>query len=248
MKRAIGLAGVAALALGMVVLSSDRGVAADDKADGVSMTDAGYKKLVKDASELVEKGLSEKGKVGTGKARLGALLIAGYAQYGKGDAAAGTRDNAIKLADAIKGNKADDAKKLLGALEEGKGKEGKVAILKEAKAAPADVMRAMSPTKIGGQGIEDHLKKMTAMKNKIAEGQLTDDFVAELEEVAVICALLRDSPSGKNPKDFATLAENSRDLAVKTAEAVKKKDGVLAASQLYKLTISCNKCHDKYKD
>jgi hypothetical protein len=252
MKRAIGLAGMAALALGMVTFTVERGIAADDKTDGVNLTADQYKKALDQASGLVKKGLGEKGKSAVAKARLGALLAAGYAAYSSGPEAdrAATRDAAIKLADLVKSGKADDAKKLADSLEkpEMKGKAGKVAVLKEAKGGPADVMRAFSPEKIGGQGIEDHFRKLTAMKNKIADGELTDALALELDEAAVIFAMLRDAPGGKNPKDFATLAENSRDFAVKTSDAVKKKDGVLAASQLYKLTISCNKCHDKYKD
>lgn len=254
MKRVIGLAGMAVLALGMVAFSVDRGLAADDKAEGVNMTADQYKKALTQAGELVKKGLGEKGKAGVGKARLGALLAAGYAAYaseGGSDAdRAATRDAAIKLADLVKSGKADDAKKLAGSLEkpDGKGKAGKIAVLKEAKAGAGDVMRAFSPEKIGGLGIEDHFKKLTAMKNKIADGELNDALAVELDQAAVIFAMLRDAPTGKNAKDFAKLAEDSRDLAVKTSDAVKKKDGVLAASQIYKLTISCNKCHDKYKD
>lgn len=253
MKRAMAWAGMAVLAMGIGFFAVDRSFAADDKADGVNLNEAQYKKALAQASELVKKGLGEKGKTGTAKARLGALLAAGYAQYSsaaaEGDRAA-TRDAAIKLADLVKGGKADDAKKLADSLEkpDGKGKAGKVAILKDAKATPGELMRAFSPEKIGGQNIEDHFKKLTAMKNKIADGELSDALALELDESATIFAILRDNPIGKNPKDFAKLAEDSRDFAVKTSDAVKKKDGVLAASQLYKLTISCNKCHDKYKE
>ena len=251
MKRAIGLAGMVALAVGIATFSV---TAADDKAGGVNMTDAQYKKALLASSALVKKGVGDKGKAGTAKARLGALLAAGFAEYAADGAPeadrAATRDAALKAADLVKSGKGDDAIKLADAFEkpEGKGKAGKVSILKEAKGGAGDLMRAFSPEKIGGQGIEDHFKKLTAMKNKIADGELTDALALELDEAAVIFAMLRDNPPAKNGKAFEGFAETSRDLAVKTSDAVKKKDGVLAASQLYKLTISCNKCHDKFKE
>jgi hypothetical protein len=246
MKRAIGFAGMMTVALGITAFTV---TAADDAGAGVNVTDAQYKKALAQSTELVKKGLGDKGKAGVGKARLGALLAAGFAQYSTVGSEA-TRDAGIKAADLVKSGKGDDAKKLAESFEkpEGKGKAGKVNILKEAKAGTGDVMRAFSPEKIGGQGIEDHFKKMTAMKNKIADGELTDALALELDESAVIFALVRDNPPAKNGKAFSAFAETSRDLAVKTSDAVKKKDGVLAASQLYKLTISCNKCHDKFKD
>lgn len=250
MKRVIGLAGMMAVALGIAAFSVG---AADEKGGGVNVTDAQYKKALVQSTELVKKGLGEKGKAGAGKARLGALLAAGFAQYstvGSEEDRAATRDAGIKAADLVKSGKGDDAKKIAEAFEkpEGKGKAGKVNVLKEAKGGTGDVMRAFSPEKIGGQGIEDHFKKMTAMKNKIADGELNETLALELDEAAVIFALVRDNPPAKNGKAFSDFAEVSRDLAVKTSDAVKKKDGVLAASQLYKLTISCNRCHDKFKE
>lgn len=250
MKRAMGLAGMVAVALGIATFSV---TAADEKAEGVNLTDGQYKKALAASTEVVKKGLSEKGKSATAKARLGALLAAGFAEYSsaapEADRAA-TRDAAIKAADLVKSGKGDDAKKLAEAFEkpESKGKTGKVSPLKEAKGGAGDVMRAFSPEKIGGLGIEDHFKKLTAMKNKIADGELNDALALELDQSAVIFAMLRDNPPAKGAKEFAKFAEDSRDFAVKTSDAVKKKDGVLAASQIYKLTISCNKCHDKFRE
>lgn len=244
MKHARGLVGTMVLALGLwlVGLSS----AADDK--GSTISEGDLKKLVSKSVDDIQKALAAgKEKKNATKARVQAVMIAAYAQSAE---AANVRDAAIKLAETIKGGKLDDAKKQaeeLAALKPEKGKLEATPILKKTKTEIGEVMRQFSPAAIGGYGIEAQLKKMSTSK-KLSEAQLSDDFVLTALQMAAIGELVKESPPAKNPKEFQKLAEDMRGMCALLAEQSKSKDGVASAATLYKLTIQCNKCHDRYRE
>jgi hypothetical protein len=248
-------AGLAALILGFLTFAERTG-AADADGAGIPASAAEYKKLVAQGADVVKKGVEAKDKKGLTKARGAALMIAAYSQYSDKGGPAGdratVRDAAIKLAEAIKANKLDDARKQADGIADlkadPKAKPDPVEIMKLAKGQPGEVMRLLNATPVGGLGVEAHFKKLTAIKKEIPEGQLSDEFLNEAFMVAAMAALLRDNPPAKNPKQFVKFAEDTHGHAVRLAEAIKKKDGVGSNQALYELTKSCNRCHDKYRD
>lgn len=245
MMHARAWAGAVMLVLGLwlVGLSS----AADDKG-GLVISEDDLKKLVAKSTDEIQKALKAgKEKKHVTRARVQAVMIAAYAQ---GAESANVRDAAMKLADTIKGGKLDDAKKLteeLAALKPEKGKIEHVAILKKTGTEVGEVMRQFSPTAIGGFGIEAHLKKLSTSK-KLSEAQLTDDFVLTALQMAAIADLIKDAPPAKNPKEYQKMADEFREMSLSLAESAKPKDGVKSAATLYKMTIQCNKCHDRYRE
>lgn len=252
-------AGTTLLALGLWYLAvGDRSHAADDKATGgVAMSEDEFKKLVASSVKNIQKALSEKpDKKNTLKAQTAAVMIAAYAQYAQGGPSAADkaslRDAALKLADTIAAGKVDDAKKQTDGLAAAKAdpaaKTEPVPILAKSKLDLAKVMRQFGPVVIGGYGIEDRLKKMTALGNKLPEAQMSEEFVLTLLQIATIAALAKDNPPSKNPAGFVKLSEDFRVLATTVADASRMKEGPKAAATLYKMTIHCNKCHDKYRN
>jgi hypothetical protein len=250
-------AGLAALILGIGLTSfTERTGAADAAGAGIPASADDYKKLVAQAADVAKKGIDEKGKKGLTKARGAAIMIAAYAQYADQGGPAGdratVRDAAIKLADAIKANKLDDAKKQAGAIVDLKAdpaaKPEAVAILKAAKGQPGEVMRLLNTPTVGGLGAELHFKKLTSIKKEIPAKELNEEFLNEAFLTAAMLSLLRDNPPAKNPKQFVKFAEDAQGFAVRLVEAIKKKDGVAANQSLYELTKSCTRCHDKYRD
>lgn len=247
MKHARAWVGMTVLALGLwfVGLSS----AADEKSkDSIPISDAAFKKLVAKSVDDIQKALAAgKEKKNATKARVQAVMIAAYAQNNE---AGNVRDAAIKLAETIKGGKLDDAKKQaeeLAALKPEKGKAEPVAILKKTGTEVGEVMRQFSPAAIGGYGIEAQIKKMSTSK-KLTPAQMTDDFVLQCIQMAAIGALVKDLPPAKNPKEFQKLADEMRVLFSHLSEESEAKDGVKGAATLYKMSIHCNKCHDKYRE
>lgn len=245
MKHARGYMGTMVLALGLWLVGLSN--AADDKG-GLSISEGDLKKLVSKSVDDIQKALAAgKEKKNATKARVQAVMIAAYAQ---GAEAANVRDAAIKLAETIKGGKLDDAKKQadeLAALKPEKGKIEPVPILKKTKTEIGEVMRQFSPAAIGGYGIEAQLKKMSTSK-KLSETQLSDDFVLTAWQMAAIADLIKEAPPSKNPKEFDKMAGDMRSMCTLLAEQSKGKDGVASAATLYKLTIQCNKCHDRYRE
>lgn len=248
MKQARGCAGMALLALGLCVVAVRDNRAADDKG-GIPITEADLKKLVKATTENVQKALAAgKDKKSVAKARVAAVMIAAYAQHAKAGA---VRDAALKLADAVKAGKLDEAKKqaeaLAGLKIETAGTLAAVPLLKPSQTAIGEVMRQFASPGDGGYGIEAQLKKLTSSK-KLSEAQMGDDFVHTAFLLAAIGDLLKEAPPAKNAKDFQKLADELRSLGALLAEQSKSKNGAASAATLYKLTIQCNKCHDKFKD
>lgn len=221
--------------------------AADDK-DGLVISEADLGKLVAKSVDEIQKALKAgKEKKHVTRAKVQAVMIAAAAQ---GAGAGNVRDAAIKLAETIKGGKLDDAKKQaeeLGALKPEKGKADHVAILKKTGTEVSEVMRQFSPTAIGGFGLEATLKKLSTSK-KLSEAQMSDDFVLTALQMAAIADLIKDAPPAKNPKEYVKMADEFRAMSASLAESAKPKDGVKSAATLYKLTIHCNKCHDRYRE
>jgi hypothetical protein len=255
-------AGIAVLALGMWWLAgAETSTAADDKEAPLPIAEADFNKLVDQNVKIIQKTLGEtKSKVNTNKARAAAIMIAAYAQYGQDGASAEQRatlrDAALKLAGLIEKGKTDDAKKaadaLAGLKADAKAKPGPVPILKQADVDKIDIiMRQFNIAAVGGYGIENHYKKLTGSggtKKELPAAAMNDDLMLMAYRTAAIAELVKEFKPDKNAKDFQRFAEDTRLLAVALAQATKKKDGPAALAVVYKLTISCNKCHDKFKD
>lgn len=255
-------AGIAVLLLGVWWLAgAETSNAADDKEAPLPIAEADFNKLVDQNVKIIQKTLGEKtSKVNTNKARAAAIMIAAYAQYGKGGASpeqrATLRDAALKLAGLIEKGKADDAKKEADALSSLKpdaaAKPEPVPILKKANVDKIDlIMRQFNIAAVGGYGIENHYKKLTGSggtKKELSAAAMNDDFLLMAYRTVAIAELVKEFKPDKGAKEFQKYAEDMRVLAVALAEATKKKDGPTALAVVYKVTISCNKCHDKFKD
>lgn len=246
------------LTLGLWFLpAGEPGKAADAKDGGLPIAEGDFRKLVAHSTKVIQKALSDKpDKKNLDKARLAAVMIAAYAQYAQGgpsEQEKGTlRAAALKLADTIKAGKTADAKKQADALAtlkpDASAKPASGSLLKDAKMELGDVMHQFAATSEGGLGIDGQLKLLNGSAGEIPKAKLTDELAMTSYQIAAAAELAKEHTPDKNPEQFKMMAENVRETAVDMAKATKDKDGPLALKVVYKLSINCNKCHQKFRD
>jgi hypothetical protein len=250
-RRGAGLLG---LALGIVFLSSAGGAADDKDSPGVPVSEAEFKKLVDGSVKTVQgvlKGTPDRKALN--KARTAAVMIAAFAQYAKtegGDKTA-LREAGLKLYEAIRGNKLDEARQLVesiakGVPEGGAAKEG--GIMARLELEPGEVMRQFAAQSAGGNGGEALLKKMTAItKRELPAKDMNDDFVLLALRIATMAELMKEHKPSEDPKAWPKFAEELRKNGLDLAEQARKKNGSAAFARVYEVTLTCNKCHKKYR-
>lgn len=214
---------------------------------------AGYKKQVQTEVKLVQEMLA-KGTVDgkTNKKTRGvAMLIAGYATLSKEGATknAALRDSALKLIAAMdKGNIAE-AKAIAGKLSTEDKREASAKPQALSKFVEFDVvMRLFSRL---GLGLEreldemmelksftsDHFDKLTVLGYRLATiGELSTHFVLEKDE------------GKKTRKSWLQFASDLRGNSFTLVESAKaRKEGDVAKS-LERISVSCRKCHEIFRD
>ena len=229
------------------------------------LPDAEFAKLVNIENKLLHdhigKGLDEKRNAT--RARVSALMIAGYAQSGmmaggdKAEQLAGLRDLAIKAAKAVEDGKADDAKKLAGMLTPtAKGEAG-------AKKEPVDLnklldleelMNQFKLEKAGGKELEKKIKTFMQKRAALSVEELKDATVTAYQAAIISQFTVGFAPKadeGKKKKaDWLKWSHEMGDMAVAAAKAssASKPDDKGVKAAFRKLDDVCANCHGVFKD
>ncbi len=257
-------AGLAVLALGLWLLTAGHpGNAADDKEPGLPVSETDFNKLVEKSAKDLTTALSAKKPTETdvNKARAAAVMLAAYAQYATGGASAEQRatlqESALKIAAALKGKKFDvalkEAQGLTSLKPDGKAKLVGGSLLKKADVPLRLVMRQMDPAP-KGYGSYALYKKLTGagtVKKELPDKLMTDDLALAAFQTAFIAELAKGHTPEKNAKNVKMLVATADELSkasLLVAEATKKKDGAVALAEVYRVTLTCNKCHSKFRE
>jgi hypothetical protein len=261
MPRTIPLR-AALLAMLITVLCHPVFHAAEELA-GDALTPAEFARLVEQTSKLVQTALKDRpDDQARNKARTAAVLLAAVAQSGNagGDAKqrATVRDAALAMADAIKKDQLDDARKGAAALP-------KLAVNADAqaKALPllgthmsfSESMKYFAPDKRGGTGGQRKLdvlgENAQAQKTGVLpRAALTNDLLLLAYTAAVAGDLSRDHNDAtvkKDPKAWRRFAEETRSAGLDLAAAVRAQKGDKAWSALNRLNSACFDCHNKFR-
>jgi len=255
---------LAVLALGLWWLTAaDPGNAADDKEPGLPIAEADFTKLVEKSAKDLTTALSAKKPTenDVNKARAAAVMLAAYAQFATGGASleqrATLQESALKIAAALKGKKFDvalkEAQGLTSLKPDGKAKLATGALLKKADVPLRLVMRQLDKAP-KGYGTEAVYKKLTGsgnVKKELPEKLMTEDLTLTAFQLAVIAELVKGHTPEKNAKSVSMMlatADQLRKSSLSLAEASKKKDGAVALVEVYHVTLTCNKCHSKFRE
>jgi hypothetical protein len=249
------------LALAAVTMSFGMVVIALAQDANTPLPDPVFKKLVTDDAAFLNKALA-KGKVTEKierKVKAVALMIAAYAQskqgtVGKASAAdLALRDTALSLIKAVKGKKMAEAKALAAKLS--------VKINPEPGTRPAVVplhthlkfeylMRQFSGEVVGGFGMERDLESLVDQKGPLTAPQ-KEKALTLAYKVVIIAQLAHTYPPetdnmNRTKKNWLTFSGNTHRAALALANAVEKNQNVADAAD--KLSLSCTKCHDVFKN
>jgi hypothetical protein len=251
------------LALGLFLLVAYDGSAQGDKDSGaLALSEADFNKLVAKSAKDIATILSKKPSADElNRARAAAAMIAAYAQFSKGgpsdEQRAAVQQAALKVAAALKAKKLDEAKKEAEALPtikgDGSAKLVTGSLLKETGVPLRLIMRQMDPAP-KGYGIEAHYKVLTGKgtaKKALPDALMTEDLVLTAFQVAVIAELAKlhtPEKGAKNVKEFLKFADEMQKTAANLADATKKKEGGVALAEVYRVTLTCNKCHAKFRE
>jgi hypothetical protein len=181
------------------------------------------------------------------------ILMAGPSQAG------GDKDlKAIvqKIADAIKKDDKDAAKKLAAAAVKNKALVGPI----------NDVMRLFKTRKMDGLGVgvkplanpakdgievvlRELRKEVTAASLKQADAlETTGYWIAALAELSLAKGWTENVTATRTPKAWADHSEEMRGLGVAFAKAAASKKAPDIKNAADKLNTNCNRCHSIYKD
>lgn len=240
-------AALLALGLGYCLTTADARPVADDKAtelmtkEVVSADDA--KALITAQAKVIKDALAKGDKKSQTKARVAAMLAALAAQT---TGQKGTRDQALKVADAISKENMDQAKQAAEGLPGGAnagGAAGPVAL--QTMIDITDLMTVFKLEKAGGQELEKMLPGLT----KRPDADKVRLFATQLAIVSLYTEELKPQPAGgKDPKDWVKYAQDLRASALDALKAAKAKDTAGMKTALRKADESCNNCHMKFRD
>ncbi len=263
MKHTIRALGTALL-VGLIA-----GTAVADPKGGIwypVLSESEFSALVaSDAKTIVDtlsKGKPDKKAVS--KAKAAALMVVAYAQGemskggAKAAAMAGLRDRAMAVAQAIKDDKFDEAKKLAADLKLGSASNP------AAKTDPVDVnklfdlqelMSQFKPADKGGISLE---KNLTKFWNKRGSAPFTAAEVKELVPLLLRTVVLAQATEAMTPaadegkKTKAAWVKWSKEMGELAEEATKqaraaKQDGKALRATLRKLEKNCTDCHGVFR-
>ena len=215
-------AGVLTIGVSCFLALPGRSGAADAPGDSVEIPANERAQLIDDSIKTIESVLGGKAdKPGFACAQTAAIMIAAFAQHGPAATItpqrAGLRDAALALADAIKNDQLDQAKKLVKGLKTaGAGsKTAKVKILDD-KIEMEPFMTQFASPRSGGLGIEKKLEDLEEAKNLPAEDLPALLLIANRSIVVADMAKGHDPDKKKKQWDgFAdAMAKRAGELAV----------------------------------
>jgi hypothetical protein len=181
------------------------------------------------------------------------ILMAGPSQAG------GEKDlKAVvqKIADAIKKDDKEAAKKLAAAAVKDKALVGPI----------NDIMRLFKPRNKGGLGVgakplanpakdgievvlRELRKEVTAASLKQADAlETTGYWIAALAELSLAKGWAENVTATRTPKAWAEHSEEMRSLGVAFAKAAASKKALDIKGAADKLNMNCNRCHSTFKN
>jgi len=217
-----------------------------------------FAKLVETDAAFLKKALA-KGKLTDKverKVKAVALMIAAYAQGKEGKATPAEnalRDRALALIKAVDGKQMAEAKALAAKLSlsvkpEPGGRMGVVPLQGHLKFEY--LMRLYSGEVIGGFGLERELESLVDLKGAVPADQ-KDKALALAYKIAVISQLAQvyPSPGGAKAKEWRQFGKDSHKAALALANAIRSGQDVGGGGGIAdKLSMSCTKCHDVFKN
>jgi soluble cytochrome b562 len=149
--------------------------------------------------------------------------------------AAGDKDMrpaVIKIGDAFKAGKVDDAKK-------------DAAKTARAFDETSDLMHLFRNRDKGGLGLENRIQ-MFLKKPNAKDAPVIEDAAYHLAAMAELIKN-RKPVKGKNAQDWANWADDMRDASLDLAKAANGKNVAAMTKAAGKVQATCNACHAKYK-
>jgi hypothetical protein len=221
-------------------------------AAGPVLPDTAYARLVGPSVKLIEAALAgEPTRRTAEKARVGALMLAEFAQQNLQGADAGqratVRDAALQVAALIKDKKYAEAVKLAKELPtlpaNPAAKKERLKLLGN-HLDMEELMSQFRSAKLGGLGVEALLDELASSKDgMVPAAALTDELRLLAFRTAVAAELVRAELPKMKPQVWRDHAEMMRKASLELAGAVETKNGKEAFAAVERLNASCNKCH-----
>jgi hypothetical protein len=243
-----------------------------DRAFKSFLPDDAYKQLVQREAKIVQDNLKTGDEDKLTRARVGALMIQGYAasHVKPADGAHAHAIAALGLGKAIRDKKLDEARKMAEALAT--GTSGSVADTKLDWRADLDLKEIMDPLKVqskGGDGIAPELQVNIRLKGALngIEEKIRNLAVKKLNEpvldkankelallgyrMAVLAEITHEFPPPKkgkgSPKEWQTLSIEMRDAGIEMAQAAHTKNAEALFKAATRLNSSCTQCHNSFR-
>jgi hypothetical protein len=275
-RHARRLAAVLLLALGLALVGSDGGRAAD-----VPRPISGQMVLVRVEPDELTKYLHGvireelkapvPNEVAVVKARATALLIASRAQAGRGARdlwqRTALRDNALKVQKALAEDKCDTARKQAGALFELRGLPADTRRVALRDLMELDEVESlMKPRRRGGLGFgppapntnSDGIeRKLFSLARKAPAQAELDAEAVELARAAIVAGAMADlldayapdkKVGNKDPQDWKAQTDEMRAASAALESAAKARNPNRVRAAAVRLTTSCNACHEVFRD
>jgi RNA polymerase sigma-70 factor (ECF subfamily) len=118
------------------------------------------------------------------------------------------------------------------------------------RARPTQVARVMSPfkpTREGGQGIESALLRL-AREGEPEPGSDPGQLVRIVYQTAAAADFIKGHPPGARQREWQGLSDEMRRSALDLADALRAKEGNATLLAARRLTASCQKCHEIFRD
>jgi hypothetical protein len=225
------------------------------------LPDAVFAKLVAQDAQVLKEALAKGAldKKTTRKVRATAFMIAVYAQAAmakggdKAAALASLRDDALNVAKLAEQGKAAEAAALVAKLSpvgRAGGKAEPVALNKELD--HENLMHQFSSERVGGYGIEKELGDMVEEKQALTPAQmerleLLAWKIAMIGQVGDSYADEKDEGGEKTKANWLMFEQHFREAALGMAAAAKGRNNAATLAAVEKLTMTCVKCHDKFR-
>jgi RNA polymerase sigma-70 factor (ECF subfamily) len=118
------------------------------------------------------------------------------------------------------------------------------------RARPTRVAQAMSPfkpTREGGQGIETALLRL-AQDGKPEPGSDPGQLVRMVYQTAAVADFIKGHPPGARQPEWQSLSDEMRRSALDLADALRAQEDNATLLAARRLTASCQKCHEIFRD
>lgn len=247
---------VTAMVLALLLTFAVAGKSGGDDKDAAPL-DREYPRLVAQSVPAIREALKGKPtRREADKARIAAMLIAAAAQRNftgpDGSQRATVRDAALALADFIRNENFEQARKLAAVLPDlkpdSRAKKERVKLLGP-RLDVEDLMMQYRPVKVGGWGLEAKFDMLGSQPNgTIAAKELNAQLRLDAYLTAVTAELAAEHKPKTKAEQWLIWAQDMRKQAAALGEAVKAGDGKAGFEALTRLNRTCNQCHQAFRN